>query len=72
MELNHYIIIHPKCKHLIEEMENFSYVKDKKTNEYTENTTHEYSHAIDGLRYAYSDIYTGSRLKTIDKKVLGL
>ena len=69
---NHYIIIHPKCKHLIEEMENFSYVKDKKTNEYTENTTHEYSHAIDGLRYAYSDIYTGSRLKTIDKKVLGL
>lgn len=69
---NHYIIIHPRCKHLIEEMENFSYVKDKKTNEYTENTTHEYSHAIDGLRYAYSDIYTGSRLKTLDKKMLGL
>lgn len=69
---NHYIIINPKCKHLIEEMENFSYLKDKKSGEYTENTTHEYSHAIDALRYAYSDIYTGSRLKTMDKSVLGL
>ena len=69
---NHHIIVHPKCVHLIEELENFSYVKDKNTGEYTEKTTHEFSHAIDGLRYAYSDIYTGSRLKTMDKSILGL
>lgn len=69
---NHHIIVHPNCKHLIEELENFSYIKDKNTGEYTEKTTHEYSHAIDGLRYAYSDIYTGNRLRTLDKSILGL
>ena len=67
-----YIIVHPKCTNLIMELENFSYKKSKQTGEYTEETTHEYSHAIDGLRYAYSDIYTNKKLKTLDKSVLGL
>ena len=69
---NNEIIVHPSCKDLIRELENFSYIKDKKTEKYTENTTHEYSHAIDGLGYAYSDIYTNNKLKTLDKSVLGL
>lgn len=71
---NHHIVIHPRCIHLIEEFENFSYDKDKQTGEYLESVkqSHDYSHAIDGLRYAYSDIYTGSRLKTMDKSILGL
>lgn len=35
--------------------------------------THEFSHAIDGLGYAYSDIYTANRqIKTFDKALLGL
>jgi hypothetical protein len=53
-------------------MKNFSYIKDKKTSKYTENTTHEYSHAIDALGYAYSDIYVNNRLGSFDKKLLGL
>lgn len=69
---NHEIIVHPSCPDLIRELENFSYIKDKKTEKYTENTTHEYSHAIDALGYAYSDIYTNNKLKTLDKSVLGL
>ena len=71
---NHHIVIHPRCIHLIEEFENFSYDKDKQTGEYLESVkqSHDYSHAIDGLRYAYSDIYTGSRLRTMDKSILGL
>lgn len=69
---NHYIIVHPSCKNLIIELENFSYIKSKITGEYTEDTTHEYSHAIDSLRYSYSDIYTQSKLKTLDKSVLNL
>jgi phage terminase large subunit len=69
---NHYIIVHPNCKNLIMELENFSYIKSKITGEYTEDTTHEYSHAIDSLRYSYSDIYTQSKLKTLDKSVLNL
>lgn len=70
---NNEIIVHPKCKNLINELENFSYKKDKTTGEYTEDMTHEFSHAIDGLGYAYSDIYTAKKkLGTFDKALLGL
>lgn len=66
------IIVHPKCKNFITELENFSYIKSKVTGEYTEDTTHEYSHAIDACRYSYSDIYTQTKLKTISKSTFGL
>ncbi|MBR5823814.1 MAG: PBSX family phage terminase large subunit [Paludibacteraceae bacterium] len=69
---DHLIIVHPKCKNFIIELENFSYIKSKQTGEWTEATTHEYSHAIDSLRYGYSDIYTNTKLKTLDKSVLSL
>lgn len=69
---NHKIIVDPKCINLIRELENFSYIKDKRSGEFTEATTHEYSHAIDGLGYAYSDIYTKGKMRTINKSVLGL
>lgn len=66
------IVVHPKCKHFITELENFSYIKSKQTGEWTEATTHEWSHAIDACRYAYSDIYTNNKLKTMSKTALGL
>lgn len=66
------IIVHPSCKDFIRECENFSYVKSKQTGEWTEDTLHEYSHSIDAARYAYSDIYTNTKLKTLDKSALGL
>lgn len=70
---DHKIIVHPSCKNFIMELENFSYIKSKKTGEWTDDTTHEFSHAIDALRYAYSDIYAAPRqAKTISKNALGL
>ena len=66
------IIVHPSCKSFITELENFSYIKSKQTGEWTEDTTHEWSHAIDACRYAYSDIYTQTKMKTIGKAALGL
>ena len=66
------IIVHPNCKNFITELENFSYIKSKLTGEYTEDTTHEWSHAIDACRYAYSDIYTNKQIKTLNKNYLGL
>lgn len=66
------IVIHPSCRNFINELENFSYIQSKLTGEWTEDTTHEYSHAIDACRYGYSDIYTQTKLKTFDKSVLGL
>ena len=69
---NHLIIVHPSCQNFITELNNFSYVKSKQTGEYTEDTTHEWSHAIDACRYAYSDIYTNTKLKTFSKAALSL
>jgi phage terminase large subunit len=69
---DHLIIVHPSCTNFIMELENFSYIKSKVTGEYTEDTTHEFSHAIDACRYAYSDIYTNTKLKTINKGLLSL
>lgn len=66
------IIVHPRCTNFITELENFSYIKSKITGEWTEDTTHEYSHAIDACRYGYSDIYTNKKLKTLNKAALGL
>lgn len=66
------IIVSPNCKNFIMELENFSYIKSKQTGEFTEDTTHEYSHAIDACRYGYSDIYTQQKLKTINKSTLNL
>lgn len=69
---NHLIIVHPSCQNFITELNNFSYIKSKQTGEWTEDTTHEYSHAIDACRYAYSDIYTNTKLKTFSKAALSL
>lgn len=69
---DHRIIVHPKCVNLINELENFSYIKSKQTGEWTEDTTHEWSHAIDACRYAYSDVYTNKKAKTMSKAALGL
>ena len=66
------IIVHPRCQNFINELENFSYIKSKETGEWTDKTTHEFSHAIDACRYGYSDIYTNKRMKTISKSTLSL
>ena len=69
---DHLIVVHPSCKNFKTELENFSYIKSKQTGEYTEDTTHEWSHAIDACRYGYSDIYTQTRLKTLNKSAFSL
>lgn len=68
---DHLIIVHPNCKSFIDELDNFSYIKSKQTGEWTDDTTHEFSHSIDACRYAYSDIYT-SRLKSFNKSLLSI
>ena len=70
---NALIIVHPRCVNFKMELENFSYIKSKQTGEWTEDTTHEFSHAIDACRYAYSDIYKMKKLTTLNKETaLGL
>lgn len=67
------IVVHPKCTNLINELKNLSYAKSKQTGLYTDDfDDHRYTHACDGLRYGYSDIYTQTKLKTLSKSALSL
>ncbi len=45
------IIVHPSCKNTIEELQNFSWKKDKQTNEYYNETVDSMNHLMDCLRY---------------------
>lgn len=69
---NHEIIILPHLKEIINEFENFAYKRDKDNQLKEGEYTHEFSHTIDALGYAYSNIYTKNKLRTMDKSVLGL
>ena len=42
------IIIHPKCKHTIDEFENYSFKKDKTTGQYLNQPIDKYNHCITG------------------------
>lgn len=65
------IIIHPSCENLINEFENYSWQKDKKTNEYTNKPIDAFNHYIDALRYSLQCVNDG-KLKSLNKSVLGL
>lgn len=62
------IIVDERCVKTIEELENYTWKKDKKTNEYINEPVDSYNHCIDAIRYAIQDrIYQStdrnSRLK---------
>jgi phage terminase large subunit len=65
------IIVSPKCENTIIELQNYSYVKDKSTGEYTNKPIDKFNHLCDALRYSFGDI-RGSRLKVMSKSALGL
>ena len=72
--LNHQIIIaSDRCPSATIEFQNFSWLKDKQTGAFSERTTHEWSHFIDGLSYAYNDIYMAKpKAKVLDIRGLCL
>ena len=66
---NHRIICHTRCKNVAAELENYVYLRDKATGELCEDKTdHTYSHSLDALRYAYSDLYTSKKFRIIKTK----
>ena len=57
------IICHESCVNVAAELENYVYLKDKKTGQYIEdNYNYDFSHKMDALRYSYSDLYSAARL----------
>lgn len=49
------IIVDERCVKTIEELENYTWKKDKKTNEYINEPVDSYNHCIDAIRYAIQD-----------------
>ncbi|WP_395318897.1 PBSX family phage terminase large subunit [Fructilactobacillus frigidiflavus] len=49
-------VVDDRCVKLIEELENYTYKKDKQTNEYTNYPVDSYNHCIDACRYALDPI----------------
>lgn len=66
------IIVHPRCKNIKEELDNYSWKKDKKTNEYLNQPIDEFNHALDALRYALEDLIPKGRLHSMSKNLFGV
>ena len=53
-----------RCVKTIEEFENYTWKKDKATNEYINEPVDSYNHCLDAIRYAIQDKITKSKIKT--------
>lgn len=66
------LIVNPSCTNTIQELENYTYKKDRSTQEYTNEPIDSFNHALDALRYSIQKIYKNTKLGTMDKRLLGL
>lgn len=53
------IVIHPRCRHIIDEFNRYSYKIDSKTNEVLPIIVDKYNHGIDALRYSLDGLIKG-------------
>jgi phage terminase large subunit len=65
------LIVHTSCTGIATELENYSWQKDRKTNEYINKPIDAFNHFIDALRYSLQCINV-KKLKTLNKSYLGL
>lgn len=65
------IVVHPSCVKTIEELQNYSWQKDKATNEYINKPVDKFNHCLDALRYSLQCLDTRPRLQTMSKDLLG-
>lgn len=60
------IWIHPSCTNFLNEIQNYTYKKDVRTNEYINDKFEGADHLMDALRYSASDLYKTGSLNTSD------
>ena len=65
------LIVHPSCENIIMELENYSWIKDKATGEYTNKPIDMFNHSLDALRYSLQAL-DQHKFTAISKDVLGL
>ena len=64
------IIVHPSCQTVITELENYSWKKDKSGEYLFDQPQDQFNHTIDSIRYSLQCV--GKRLRTLDKRKLGV
>jgi phage terminase large subunit len=64
------IVVHPRCKHTIDEFNHYSYKVDKQTNDILPTIVDANNHIIDGLRYSLDGLIKGHGQMKIDTKAL--
>ena len=65
------LIVHPSCQNIITELENYSWIKDKATGEYTNKPIDMFNHSLDALRYSLQ-VLDQHKFTAVSKDVLGL
>lgn len=63
--------VHPSCENIITELENYAWIKDKATGEYTNKPIDMFNHSLDALRYSLQAL-DQHKFTTMSKDVLGL
>lgn len=61
---NYKIVIHPSCKHFIEEINNYVYDKDRQGNTLNK-PIDEFNHLMDAMRYAIESVRTNNKAKVL-------
>ena len=64
------LVVAPSCKNTIEELSNYSWKKDKNTNEYINEPIDEFNHCLDALRYSMQCVEARLPLTTMKKDLL--
>ena len=57
------VVVHPKCKNFIMELENYTWKKDKSTNEYINTPIDNFNHLLDAWRYSLEEIQRNMKKK---------
>lgn len=66
------IVVDPACEHVITELQNYAWKKDRQTNEYVNEPIDEFNHCIDALRYSLQCLDKYKKLTSFSKSTLGL
>lgn len=66
------LVVDERCFKVIEELDNYTWKKDKKTEEYINEPVDTFNHTIDAIRYGLNKYIKGTKTATVVKKPAGL
>ena len=66
------LIVDERCFKVIEELDNYTWKKDKKTGEYINEPVDTFNHTIDAIRYGLNKYIKGTKMPKVIQKPIGL